>query len=213
MNLTEANENFINALNTLEVENKEELINNFKTISSESIKSYQSKDQEALKYKSYLKDLGYDKEQYETFDAFKQSISKTKETAENSALTLSQLNEKFEALNSQYTAEVSKREAKEQELKDTKIRSKLIETIGDKVYGSDVLIENIMLKRSLSVVDDRIVDKDGNSFEDFTKTLLESQKDNLKPTQKGGFDNKVKSGAVAPSTDSFIDKVKQRMKK
>jgi hypothetical protein len=180
---------------------------------TKGIDSYNKKDKEVLKYKTLVKELGYDNEQFESVDAFKESFKETKNVAEQSSITIEQLNEKFETLNTAYTGEVSKRQSKEKELNDTTIRSALDKEIGSKVYGANAIIENVLLKGSLAIIDNKIVDKDGNSFESFTTTILDQYKDDLKSEQKPGFDNKVKKNPIPASKDTnLVEAARKRMK-
>lgn len=175
------------------------------------ISTYSKKDKEVLKYKNVLKDLGYDNEKYDNVDTFKESLKETVGNVEQSNITLSELNTKFENLNTIYQQEVSTRMDKEKELETSAIRTELNTAIKGKLYGDEAIIENVILKNELSMVEGKILDKDGNDFDTFAKTLLEVNKDSLRATQKAGLDNKVKKNSIPPSEDSFVNKLKQRM--
>ena len=180
---------------------------------TKGIDSYNKKDKEVLKYKTLIKDLGYDNEQFESVDAFKESFKETKNVAEQSSITIEQLNEKFETLNTAYTGEVSKRQSQEKEINDTTIRSALDKEIGTKIYGANAIIENVLLKGSLAIIDNKIVDREGNDFATFTNSLLDLYKDDLKSEQKKGFDNKVKKNPIPASGDTnLVDEARKRMK-
>jgi predicted transcriptional regulator with HTH domain len=182
------------------------------------ISKYSKKDGEVLKYKTVLKDLGYDADKFENVETFKESLIAQSTKAEAKEITLQELSDKFtnlaashEELNTKYTNEVSTRVGKEKELSDSNIKGMLEKAIGDSLYGANALIENVLLKGSLTETADGIVDSEGNNFDTFISNLLDNNKDNVKSKQKPGFDNKVKPTKIESQHTSIIDGARAQM--
>ena len=86
-------------LATLPEQHREAVGNHFasaiETEKQIGISATKSKNNELLSAQGKLESLGYDKDKFETFDSFKDTISKTKQTASDSTITIASLNEKL----------------------------------------------------------------------------------------------------------------------
>lgn len=157
------------------------------------------------------KEVGYDSDS-ESWEDFESKLTNKLKSADETGLTLAQLNEKFEKLNNEYTNEVQKRLSKEKEINDNKIITKLNEDIGPKIWGSKALIENTILKKQLLVSEDgKIVTPDGKDYNTFVEQILEANKDNLKSDQTPGVNKTLKNNKPSSSEDEFINKFKSKM--
>ena len=178
------------------------------------IAATKKKNGELLSAQEKLSTLGYDKEKFETFDSFKDSISQTQKAATDSSMTIAQLNDRITDLDTKYTLSENKRMEAEDKVTDGVLRTKLDKQIGKKLYGGDFLVDNIILNKRLIVDGDNITTTDGKTFETFVNETLESNKGNIKSEQTPGSDtlttNKQKQ-TVLSEEDAFIDRMKKNI--
>ncbi len=177
------------------------------------ISATKSKNKELIAVQEKLSSLGYDKTEFESFDAFKETISKTKQTATDSSLTIAQLNDRINDLDTKYTQSESKRLEAEGKVTDSFLKQKLDKQIGKKLYGGDFLVDNILLNKTLIVDGDSITTTDGRDFDTFVTETLEAQKDNLKSDQNPGSEtlNNKKQQTNISEDDAFIKNIADGM--
>ena len=168
------------------------------------ISSYQKKDKEVVKLKGMLKELGYDKDTYDSIDEFKSSIQKAKDKADNSDMTISSLNSKIETLTEQFNkAEEQKTKLAEKNKKST-IYNKLNKSIGDQLYGSEYVIESLINNKKVDMNGENVVFRNGDDVVDFdtgVKKLLDENKDILKVNQKSGNNSKNQKSVINDLSD------------
>ena len=198
-------------LSVLPEEYKDTVANLVNAEKQKGISEYKKKDSEVMKYKALVKDLGYDSEQYSNVDEFKQSTKTKLDTAEKSSLTLKMLNEQLTDLKSQLTNEVNSRVEKETKFKHEKIRNVLNQEIGNKLYGSKYLIDNIISSNQLDLNDDSIVSKDGKDLNTFITNILEENKDSLRVEQTKGPDLRINPSKTELSDKSVIEQLRAQM--
>lgn len=204
-------------LATIPEENRE-AVGNFIATSIETekqigINATKSKNKELISVQTKLNELGYDKDKFESFDAFKETISKTKQTATDSSMTIAQLNDRITELDSKYSAAENKRLEAEGKVTDSFLRSKLDKTLGKKLYGGEHLVDNIILSKKLIVDGDSISTSDGKTFDDFVNEQLEANKGNVRSDQTPGSDtlqNKQKQTNLSDD-DAFIKNIADGM--
>jgi len=168
------------------------------------IDSYRKKDQEVLKLKSNLKELGYNKDEYENVDQFSQNIKAKLEKQRDSEITLASLSERINEM-------TMEKEAQEKETNNLYITSKLKDAIGKKLYGSEAIIENVVLKNELVVDGKDVKTNAGEVFDTFIENLLEVHKDDVRPeTQTPGVAAKLKSTKIPASEDAFMAQFKTK---
>jgi phosphoglucomutase len=180
---------------------------------NKGIESYRKKDSEVLKYKSIVKELGYDPEKFDSVDKFKESIKQTVNLASDSELRYKVLEEKLNGITKQYEDEKNIRQAAEKKVKQETIKNKLSAELDD-IYGSQYIVENILLKDELDIVGEEIVTKDGKSFSDFVNTVLELNKDNRKVNTKDKINvspQKLKNYKI-DEADDIISRIKSKIK-
>lgn len=170
---------------------------------TKGIDSYRKKDAEGLKLKKALKDLGYSKDEVDGVDEFVSGLKNKITAVDGKDVTIAELKSSVEAI--QQTLEAEK--AEKSKLAETSItntaKAKLIEALGDKFSAStaNTLIENLLLKKAVTVVDDKVVFKNGEEivpFDDGVKGLLETHKDSLKNQQRLGSQTTPSSADGAP---------------
>lgn len=148
------------------------------------ITTYRKKNKESIKYKNIIRDLGYNPDDYSSYDEFKETVLDKMNKAETSMTEIEKLNQKIATLTEAYEEERKIRTQKEQESQKIKIQNKLKEALSPKLYGADYLIENLLNKGEFVIEDDNIVSKDGLPFDAKIEKIIESNKDNLKEEKK-----------------------------
>jgi hypothetical protein len=138
-----------------------------------------------------LKDIGYD--ETKGIGALVKELKKKDNDIITSKSQSSTLEERLQQIEAELNS-TKEREAKlSRENKQSKIMSDMKSKLDKKIHNSDAVIENLILKGKLDIVDNNIVYKDGDTVKAFDQAvnyIIEQQpKDNLKVTQKQGFDS------------------------
>ncbi len=148
------------------------------------IKFYKDKDNEVLKYKSLVKE---------------QEAKSTTSTTD-AQLQINTLTEKVEGLMASLTSEREAKSAIEKKAKTKTLEAELIGKIGDKFYGSQYMIKDLINSGTVDINDEGTpYFKDGDNVVTLDKgieLLKERNKDMLKITQVSG------SGDAGGKTDS-----------
>lgn len=168
------------------------------------------KDRDNLKLKADLKSLGWDKDKFETIDEFRESLEAKDKANNTNKLTIAQLNDKLDALESTLATERAEAELVKTRAKETKITSELTKHMGDSFFGASYLIKSLISDGRVDIdeVSDRIYFKDGDEVIDFEKGLAklkEDNKDMLKVSQQSGTGDVGGSG-VDNITENLLDK-------
>jgi len=167
---------------------------------NKGITSYQSKDKEVLKYKAAVKKLGYSKEEVDGLDAFIESLASKSASADGKDVTIAELKSNITSITKRLDDEAAEKTALAEKHGNTRAQMELQKSIGDKFVGADTIIENLLLSKRVSVVDDKVVFKDGENivtFEDGVKALEEKYKGQIKSNQAGGA-NTTQGGSGLP---------------
>jgi hypothetical protein len=181
---------------------------------SKGISSYNKKDQEVLKYKNALKDLGYSSDEYDNISSFIDKKKSEKEKIAESSITISSLNDKINSLTSAIDEERKKVAEKDRLAKVSEMKARLTNSdIGKKFYGSSFMIESLINNGKVDLVDNDVVYKNGEetlNLKDAFKILSEEYKSDLKVDQTGG------TGALGGKTpgdkpSSFSDLLKAEL--
>ena len=173
------------------------------------ISSTKKKDKEVLRFKSALKDLGYDREKFEDLDSFISANKERESKTQKSSLTIAQLNDKVQSLAETLETERQQLAEKTRIAKESKLQAQLTEKIGNEFYGSKYLINDLVSNGRVDLVDNKVVFKSGDdiiSFDSGLTALKEENKGMLKVTQKAGSGE---SGGETPKNKevSFMDAV------
>jgi hypothetical protein len=179
---------------------KEGVISLLNAEKERGIQTYTKKDKEAMKLKEVLRSLGYDKDQYDTYDDFVSKKREGESKKYETDLTLSSLNEKINALNSQLNAERAEKEAISRKIKTEKARSILSSELSDKVYGAKYLIESLISNNDFDIDGDNVYTKIGDEKKHITKLIeevLDQNKDILKINQRPGAEAKPSGDNVS----------------
>lgn len=190
-------EKIMEQLNKLEFDGKdtliEEIVGVVEAEKTKGIESYRRKDQEVLKFKNALKELGYDSEKYADVSEFIGTVKKKDESLTKKELTISELNNKLLDLETKWSAERESAKQIAEKANRNKMLAELTSNIGDKLKGSKYIIESLINNGRVTVVEDRVAFKDGESIVDFNtgiQKVLEENKDLLIVSQKTGSESK-----------------------
>jgi len=179
---------------------REAIIETIETERDRGITATRKKDKDVLKLKATLKDLGYDKKEFDGLDSFVESTRKIKEDSTKSKLTINSLSERVEDLINSLKTEREAKTQIEKQAKSKTLEAELTSAIGDKFYGSKYLIKDIIYSGSVDIDNDgSVFFKQGDNVLSFSKgieTIMDKNKDMLKLSQSGG------SGDKGGTTDS-----------
>lgn len=177
--------------------NKELVLSKLDEFANDAKNSYKRKDIEALKFKSAIKKLGYSSDEHSSVDTFIESmLSKSQHQALPS--------DKITLLESRLAEYETKVQASDKRESDAKIQSKLSSAIGSKLKGSKAIVENLMLKGVVKLVDGEVVFK-GKTDDEFVlfdngiNALLEEHQDLLIVDQ-------IRGGNIKPILSNNTDK-------
>ena len=174
------------------------------------ISSYRSKNQEAVKLKNIIKELGYNADDYENLEDFKLKTKEKLDESNKSKTELEKLQDQFSNLKSEYETERQKRLEKELENKNNKIKSTLNEKLGNKLYGAKYLINDLVNNGTFELDESgKVISKDGLPFDAKIEKILEENKDDLKEDKKH-TPGRVKETRVSGGS-SLKDMLKQEM--
>jgi hypothetical protein len=161
--------------------------------------------QNLRKYKIALEKLGFNKDSDELdayIETLKASSFKAKE-ADNTKLTLDSVNSELAALRDKFlsaqnelTSEKKRAAEIALEVKKKTLKSKLTDSLRDKVYGHDFVADALINDNKVDLENDTVFFKEGEAkvaFDDGIKKLLETRTDILKNGQKGGANSSPQS--------------------
>lgn len=174
--------------------------------------SKRNKENESLrKYKLAMENLGYQSDQDIT--EFTMNLKTEKETVATKDITLKDLQGQVQKLTGDFQKTQSELASERQTALELKskakreiIRGSMIETLKDRVYGHDFLINDLIGSGKVDLDDKEKVifikeDKTTVSLDDGIKELLESRPDIVKNSQKPGASSTPPPGG-SPSPDS-----------
>lgn len=151
--------------------------------------------QNLRKYKKALESAGLTEE-----DNLEDFIkNKMKPSKEEESLTLKSLKAELDRVKQE-------RDAERLSSKKKSIQSELTNALGDKLYGSKYLINNLINDGTFDVIDGEMVYKNGDehlSFNDGVTKVLNDNKDMLKTNMNGGAGSK-KPDAKLSSLDNIL---------
>jgi len=134
--------------------NKELLVSKINDYASEQKRQYTSKDKEVLKYKQAVKKLGYNSDEHTNVDSFidvmLSKVNTTNQPQPNDRVSV------LEAKLAEYETKIKNADKRDT---DSTIFTKLNEAFGSKIKGSKAIIENLMLKEAVKLVDGEVVFK------------------------------------------------------
>jgi hypothetical protein len=196
-------------LGALDAEGKATVLAAIDAEKTKGINAKKSADTEAIKAKDKLKDLGWDSEKYENFDAFKDTIGKKVQAADDSEVTLAGLNDKINTLTTKLTVSEETSTAKTLKLSNKAITKKLTGAIGSKLYASEYIVDANVSKFTYDEDSDTVSPIEG-TYDDNIKSILEANKENLKVEMVEG--DEVVTNKTKPSGESdFVSQLKERM--
>jgi len=194
-------------LSKLESEDlKESIVSLINDEKERGITATRKKDKENLKLKTDLKDLGWDKDEYPTFDEFKESRSDIKKTATDSKLTIATLNDKLNSLTDELVNERVEAKRIKRVSKENKLSAELTSKISGSFFGAEYLIKTLISdgKVDLDETTGAVFFKNGDEVIPFDKgleTLKNDNKDMLKVSQQGGTGDKGGNGVPQVDDD------------
>lgn len=184
-----------------------EFVNDVKETILELKNKYTRKDKETLKYKSVVKKLGYDNEQYGDLDTFIEDI-KAKQTkasiADEAIQTKSQVEERIALLEKKLAEKEEQERRLVMENNVKTIKDKLNDAIGDKLIASKLVINDVINSGKAKVIDGEVVFTNGDDvvlFDEGIETLIKEHEDLLKVNQKSG------SGSTFSNNRSNVGKL------
>lgn len=165
-------------------------------------KSKVNKEAQSMrKFKKAFEALGYsDDEDLEKFTTDLATKKNQPDNKEKENLSLKLLEKKIQDITSELVNERNK-------TKQSKISTKLTESLQNKVYGHNYLIRTLIADGKVDLVDDSIVFKNGEdvlSYEDGLNQLLEQNKDIVKTVQNPGTGAKNNGGERSTDVESII---------
>ncbi len=179
------NDGKIEEIDTL-LEGVIDVVNSEKTKGQQA---YKKKDKEVLKYKSVIKELGFDNDEGDV-SSFVSGIKDKLTNTDKNKSKYAQMSEKLDDVLGELNKErdASKR-LRQSNIKE-KITNKLTKSIGDKLYGANYVIESLVTSGKVAMDEDNnIYFKDGDDVVTFDKgvaKVLEDNKDMQKVSQNKG---------------------------
>jgi hypothetical protein len=183
-------------------------------------KDYKNKDDEALKLKRVLKEVGYDHTVHGDYDTFVADVLSKGKKTEETEVTLNGVNSKVSDLTSKLEDALSKvnvitdeRNRFEKESATNKVRSALTDKLKGKVKGDNFIIDSILSNNETVIEGNNISFKTGDTtvgIDSFVDTLLENNKDVVINPQKNGTD--AKGGDLNGEPQDMIAKMKSQMR-
>lgn len=174
--------------------------------------SKRNKENESLrKFKLAFENLGYQPEQDLT--EFTMNLKSEKEQVQTKDVTLKDLQSQFQKLNTDFQktqSELTTERLAATELKSKakreKIRGSMVETLRDRVYAHDLLINDLIGSGKVDLDEtEKVVfvkeDQTMIPMEDGIKQLLESRPDIVKNAQKPGASSQPSGGSPSPDSD------------
>lgn len=204
-------------LQTVESEDvKEAIVAKINEEKERGISEYRKKDQEVLKYKGMIKDLGYDSDKYDSIDSFIESKKKVDKVATESNLTIAQLNDKLNTYMSQLEAERESSRQIQKKAKENKLQADLTSKIGSVFYGADFMVKTLISEGIADIQDDQTIIKDGDrvlSLDEGVNVLKEKYKDSLKVQQVAGSGDNGGQKVTPQKEKTFAEQMAERLQK
>jgi len=164
------------------------------TLADQKLK-YVSKDKEALKVKSALKSMGYNKDEHGDLDAFTNHINELKSKTINNSEAITKLTLMESKLKEYETKESNwKRESERSKLTDT-----LTTELGSKLKGSKYIINDLITSGKVKLVDSEVVFMDGETptlFKNGIEKVLADNADLLISEQNPGANTKGRTNTT-----------------
>jgi len=203
-------------LQTVESDNvKEAIVAKINEEKERGITEYRKKDQEVLKYKGLIKDLGYDSEKYDSIDSFVESKKKVDKVATESNLTIAQLNDKLTNYMAELETERNNTRQIQKKAKETKLNAELSGKLGSLFYGADFMVKTLISEGIADIDNDQTVIRDGDrvlSLDEGVNLLKDKYKDSLKATQVPGSGDRGGDKNPQHKEKSFAEQIADRMK-
>lgn len=150
-----------------------------------------SENQKLRAYKKALEAVGLTED--DDLDEFTADLVnlKTKKSTDDGTgrLTMNSLQDQIKTLQKTLDAERNKSVENEKKLKSKTIAAKLTQSLSDKVYGADLLIKSLINDGQVDLDGEDVVFKNNGEsipYDQGINTLLETRKDIVKSSQKGG---------------------------
>jgi hypothetical protein len=143
-------------------------------------------------YKKAIEALGHDgsTELEDFLEGLKDKISGKKESGSATEQELKKLRKDFEKAQKDLTEERERTTKVKQESDRKTLTAKITDSIRDKVYGADIVAENLIANGRVALEDDGTVSwidgEDRKSFDDGIKSYVDSRQDIVRNAQKGG---------------------------
>lgn len=174
--------------------------------------SKRNKENESLrKFKMAFDNLGYDgttdlSEYVQTLKSTTESITQKDSTLSDLQTQVKRLQGDFAKTQTELAAERQAAAELKTQAKQSKLKGVMIETLKDKVYGHDFVINDLIQSGRVDLVEDKPVfvndDKTTVSYDEGVKKLLESRPDIVKNTQRPGGGAQPNGGSQSgPQTD------------
>jgi len=204
-------------LGSIEADNvKEAIVAKINEEKERGISEYRKKDQEVLKYKGLIKDLGYDSDKYESIDSFVESKKKVDKVATESNLTIAQLNDKLTNYMTELETERNNTRQIQKKAKETKLNADLSGKLGNMFYGADFMVKTLISEGVADIENDQTIIRDGDrvlSLDEGINLLKDKYKDSLKATQVAGSGDNGGTKVTPQKEKSFAEQMAERLKK
>jgi len=161
------------------------------------VEKYQKKDSELMKFKTALKEKGYDSDKgsvSDFLDNLKKEVEAKGEQMNQSKSQIENLTDSVKLLTKQFEEEKSKNLAIEEKNNNMQIENKLRAEFSGKLYGLDDIIYRQINEKKVKVVNNEVVGVDGDDilpFDQYKTKLLEAKKDAVINTLNGGSGGEV----------------------
>jgi hypothetical protein len=153
------------------------------------ITSYQAKDRELLSLKNEIKETGFNKDQHGTLKDYVKTLGQKAASSDEDKVTINSLNEKVSQLTEMMNATKAEQQAALQKATTESLRSKLVSSIGDKLYGAVYVIDSLLQKGDVKMVEEKPVwsfDGVDLDFNSGLEKFLKNSGDILKSTKTSG---------------------------
>lgn len=162
---------------------------------------YREKDQETLKVKGILKDVGYDKEKYSSYKEFAESVNAEKKTQETNLSEMDQMRASLSDLTAQINTINTEKANALAEAKNSKVKASLAEKLNGRMLGLNHVIGTAMMSDSdkFGIDGDAITFNDGTksiSIDDYAESLYSSNKELQTTSQQQGAERSSGDGGA-----------------
>lgn len=173
-----------------------QLIETEKTKGVESSRKKNAENQQLRRFKTAFDTLGYTDGD---IDEFTTSLLNKKSTNNSDSLSMKSLQTQIDGLKKERDQAVN-------ESKFSTIKTELHKVLNDKIYGADLLIQNLISDEKVDLAGGNIVFKNGDDvqpLDDGIKNILETRKDLVKNTQVPG-NNTSKGNGTNPNIQAIM---------